>query len=235
VTADLTFAAGVLLFTITGVPPSQLMDAQGQLPHQRADIRSIIQAYTDVNGSKLIGFFDRAFQPELMRRYADAADMASDLRAVINSVKAQETAEDMLGQIWAAFSEVTPEQAEDYAEQNNQLLRWAHNLLQHRIGPTLPHNVHVTSMAGRCSEHRSSRMSCWQMGFQVHGANAGVVLPHLIFEVIGKEVVLTGKHGATAEMLLRGPYYDDQSKDKDLEKVERFFLKCLKEFFNKQI
>lgn len=73
--SDLTFAAGILLYAITGEPPDLLLDGDGRLPHQR-DPR--LQCIREVAGSRsalLLLFFDQAFQQRISDRFLSATEM----------------------------------------------------------------------------------------------------------------------------------------------------------------
>ena len=81
--SDISFAAGILYFLLTGQHPNVLQDAEGRLPHQRSQV---LEALVGVAGSslqRLLALFDRAFAPQIADRFMDADAMLAELEKVM--------------------------------------------------------------------------------------------------------------------------------------------------------
>jgi len=78
--SDVTFCAGILLYSITGFTPAVLIDENGTMPHQRQNIR---QALRDTVPQEILSrlqlLFDRAFQNNLSLRWQSASTFNREL------------------------------------------------------------------------------------------------------------------------------------------------------------
>ncbi|WP_169731739.1 serine/threonine-protein kinase [Sphingomonas jaspsi] len=76
--SDVTFAAGVLYYLITGLYPYTLRDESGRLPHQRDDAKGFFD--WDRRDDRLIlGIFDRAFSYEMANRFSSSEELIDEL------------------------------------------------------------------------------------------------------------------------------------------------------------
>ena len=79
VRSDLSFAAGILFYAITGQHPDVLQDAEGRLPHQRPQAFSVLQQAGGTRFPRLASLFDNAFSPRIGDRFSDADAMLASL------------------------------------------------------------------------------------------------------------------------------------------------------------
>ena len=56
--SDLSFAAGILFYLLTGEPPYILQDANGRLPHQRDEAFAMLQDLAGARLARLTSLFD---------------------------------------------------------------------------------------------------------------------------------------------------------------------------------
>jgi serine/threonine protein kinase len=228
---DVTFVAALLLFAVTGERPSFLVDEMARLPHQRGNARRIISEAPGVDGIQLLGAFDRAFQHSIENRFGSAVDLANALRGSIGKREERGTTEEYLRSLWEPSGEVMPEQAQEFAALDRQVLSWVQEVL-YGLQP-LPEWVNATMMAGHCAKHRSRTAVCQEMGFQVIQTTDKQqrtihVLPHLIAEVVGQEIVLRGEHDGIEAILLRSPLGEFEPSAEDRRSVEGFLADCLR-------
>ncbi|WP_165943601.1 serine/threonine protein kinase [Roseicella aquatilis] len=229
---DVTFTAALLLFAVTGERPSFLADEAGRLPHQRGNAQRIIGEAPDMDGMRLLGVFDRAFQHSIEKRFGTAAELADALRASLEEREERGTAEDYLRSLWEPSGEVTPEQVEEFATLNKRVLSWAQGVL-YELRP-LPEWVNATMMAGHCPKHRTRTAVCQEMGFRVVQTTGDGqqrtthVLPHFIAEVVGHDVVLRGEHDGVEALLLRSPLGGFEPSTEDRRSVKEFLVDCLR-------
>ena len=70
--SDLTFAAGILFYLLTGRHPDVLQDGEGRLPHQREEGLGLLRGVGGSRDARLAAFFDEAFMPNLSGRFPTA-------------------------------------------------------------------------------------------------------------------------------------------------------------------
>ena len=78
--SDVSFAAGILFYVLTGEHPDVLQDGHGRLPHQRSPLQAQLQAIAGRRFTRLASIFDSAFAPTLVARFANAGAFADRLR-----------------------------------------------------------------------------------------------------------------------------------------------------------
>jgi eukaryotic-like serine/threonine-protein kinase len=78
--SDVSFAAGILFYVLTGEHPDVLQDGHGRLPHQRSPLQAQLQAIAGRRFTRLASIFDGAFAPTLVARFANAGAFADRLR-----------------------------------------------------------------------------------------------------------------------------------------------------------
>jgi serine/threonine-protein kinase len=86
--ADISFVAGVLFFLLTGQRPRQLVDAEGNRPHERrtASFKSTTLADERFNPS-VVGLFQATFSIALSSRHASMSELVRDLKALRQPVR----------------------------------------------------------------------------------------------------------------------------------------------------
>jgi eukaryotic-like serine/threonine-protein kinase len=77
--SDLSFAAGILFYLITGEHPDVLQDAEGRLPHQRSRALAKLQSTAGPHFPRLAALFDSALAPVIADRPTKAATMLDSL------------------------------------------------------------------------------------------------------------------------------------------------------------
>jgi len=94
--SDISFAAGILFYLLTGEHPDILQDSSGRLPHQRSHAFSKLQqvAASPSQRSGLLSIFDEAFDPVIVNRFSSTHAMQEKLEKIMqdqstgNSVEA---------------------------------------------------------------------------------------------------------------------------------------------------
>ena len=81
--SDVSFAAGILYFLLTGQHPNILQDAEGRLPHQRSQALETLARVAGSRLQRLLALFDRAFAPQIADRFTDADEMLAQLEHVM--------------------------------------------------------------------------------------------------------------------------------------------------------
>lgn len=83
--SDLTSTCGLLLFMLTGKRPVQLVDSQGNLPHQRGDIKDAIKL-EGAQLSALKTLFERGFRYQPSERFQTIEELRTALDGVVAKV-----------------------------------------------------------------------------------------------------------------------------------------------------
>lgn len=226
---DITFTAALLFFALTGERPSVLIDSDGTLPHQRARARARLDALEGVNVIALLDIFDRAFQPDITKRFATAEELLAAMRSLQELPQGTASPADFLRSLWPRVDEITPEDSMILQQQCRRFTSWARNLAYGM--KLLPDWIRATAMAGECAEHGSRSSVCQQAGFQVFDeqtrAHRGHVLPHLVAEIKGQEITLRGLYRGKSELLLRSPREPFNPSPTDAATVEAYLVRCL--------
>ena len=77
--SDISFAAGILYFLLTGQHPNVLQDAEGRLPHQRNKVLERLECVASSSLHRISALFDRAFAPQIADRFTNADAMLAEL------------------------------------------------------------------------------------------------------------------------------------------------------------
>lgn len=106
--SDLSFAAGILFYLLTGEHPDVVQDAEGRLPHQRSRPLAKLQEIAGVRFLHLAALFDTAFAPQIAHRFSNVGAMLESVDRMITNREIGQSAEDDL----AAILEVVNTEAE---------------------------------------------------------------------------------------------------------------------------
>lgn len=82
--SDITQAAGVFLYILTGCIPHVLYDGEGKQPHQREGCKEKLEEMIKDRNKllKINSIFDKCFQYKVIDRYYDESELLSDLRSL---------------------------------------------------------------------------------------------------------------------------------------------------------
>ena len=83
VRSDLSFAAGIVYYLLSGRHPDILQDAEGRLPHQREEALAVLQGVAGARLPRLLSLFDKGFAPLIAERFASAAEMLESMERVM--------------------------------------------------------------------------------------------------------------------------------------------------------
>lgn len=97
--SDLSFAGGILFFLLVGRHPDLLQDAEGRLPHQRSSALAALQSIAGFRLSRLVAFFDIAFEPVIAGRFTSADAMLDSLSRLVEAPAPRGSPEDDLAAI----------------------------------------------------------------------------------------------------------------------------------------
>ena len=88
--SDVSQTCGLLLYVLTGFPPTVLLDDQGRPPHQREPIREALNRLPSTLSAKILAVFDRGFRQPLAERWQTAKQLKTRLEAIHSPQSAQE-------------------------------------------------------------------------------------------------------------------------------------------------
>ena len=94
--SDLSFAAGILFYMLTGKHPDLLQDAEGRLPHQRSQALAVLQDVGGVRHARLAALFDNAFAPQIADRFTNADAILASIDRMMKDHEAGRSTEDDL-------------------------------------------------------------------------------------------------------------------------------------------
>ncbi len=138
--SDLSFAAGILFYMLTGEHPDLLQDAEGRLPHQRSPAFSILRDVSGFRQARLASLFDNAFAPLIADRFTSADAMLASINRMMKDHEVVRSPDDDL----TAILEVVDTAAERRRLETTNRLREAlqqvqrvHGAVQKSIGGAL--------------------------------------------------------------------------------------------------
>ena len=103
VRSDLSFAAGILLYLLTGQPPYILQDPKGRLPHRRDEALAILQNLAGTRIHRLTSLFDGGFEPLIENRFSNAGAMLTNMEKVMEPRGTTRSEESLLQDIREAM------------------------------------------------------------------------------------------------------------------------------------
>lgn len=106
--SDLSFAAGILFYMLTGSNPDILQDAEGRLPHQRRGPVAALLAVAGARYGRLASLFDSAFAPHIVDRFTSADALLTSIENMMADPAVMRSTEDEL----AAILEIVDSAAE---------------------------------------------------------------------------------------------------------------------------
>ena len=120
--SDISFAAGILYFLLTGQHPNVLQDAEGRLPHQRRQVLETLERVAGSSLQRLLALFDRAFAPQIANRFADTDAMLAELERVMEP-RSESGPEAILQDIYEALGTEAAHRQAATAERLNDALK----------------------------------------------------------------------------------------------------------------
>ncbi|WP_426020348.1 serine/threonine protein kinase [Brevundimonas sp. DWR2-3-1b1] len=202
--SDVSFAAGILFYALTGDHPDLLSDAQGKLPHQRSKAHALLQTAAGDRFQRLVSIFDHAFASMLDDRFTDAEAMLSQLDRLMRDVPVEGSLEDAIGEL-AEFFDTPAERRlglSDAAIRNGlQAVQRAYNDLIARISGTLvaaQTNFNVYMDRGENTLFLTRK-----------GSNQYLLKTTYEVQVVGDELVLRISGGDVYRTPLSEPVWDE--------------------------
>jgi eukaryotic-like serine/threonine-protein kinase len=141
--SDVTFAAAIFFYILTGKHPDILQDAEGRLPHQRGDLPAILQSTTGAKFRNLVALFDQAFDSQLANRYPSVQEMRRALEILMAADEAEGTPESDLAAIRTVMDTSAERRRAETAAQFRQTLMQltkVFDALSEELGPTFQRN-----------------------------------------------------------------------------------------------
>ena len=94
--SDLSFAAGILFYMLTGMHPDLLQDAEGRLPHQRSGVIAVLRDIGGVRYNRLASLFDNSFAPLIADRFTNADAILKSIDRMMENHEVGRSTEDDL-------------------------------------------------------------------------------------------------------------------------------------------
>jgi serine/threonine-protein kinase len=118
--SDICFVCGLLLFSITGEAPVQLVNERSQMPHQRQAVQSHLRSLLEpVFIEQLLLIFDRGFQLDPAMRWQSARELRLALE---NMVLSEREPKEIRDARWKRIDEYTKgPDAQTIAHRSNRL------------------------------------------------------------------------------------------------------------------
>ena len=210
--SDLSFAAGIFFYLLTGEPPYILQDPNGRLPHQRDEALAILQQLAGARLARLTSLFDSAFEPLIENRFASVDAMLVSIERVMEPRATVRSEESQLERIRQAMDtqasrrqEATHQRLTEAHQHIFRVFEEAQKFLRGSTGITLE-----TVRHGFSSVRDTKRTLSWRRP----GAEDTVLSVTFDVREAGDEIVIHLSGDPVYRMSLASPGYDERFDEK---------------------
>ena len=206
--SDLSFAAGILFYLLTGEPPYLLQDPNGRLPHQRDEALALLQELAGARLARLTSLFDSAFEPLIENRFASVDAMLSSMERVMEPRSKTRTEETQLERIREAMDT----QASRRQEATHQRLTAAHQHIFRVFEDVQKYLRETTGITLETERHGFSgvRDTKRTLSWRRPGSEETVLSVTFDVREAGDEIVLHLSGDPVYRTSLASPHYDER-------------------------
>ena len=218
--SDLSFAAGILFYMLTGMHPDLLQDAEGRLPHQRRQALAVLQDIGRVRYARLASLFDNAFAPLIADRFTNADAILGRIDRMMENHKVGRSTEDdlkvILDVVDTAAERRRIETTKRLAEALKQVQR-VHDQIQKSLRGSLGIGQTGYNIAGGVGKNT--------LFWQRPGSNDRVMSTTYRVREAGDEIIIEMSGETVFRTSIVAPCYDDEFD----QTIRAWLLKRLRE------
>ena len=219
---DLTFLVGILFFLLAKTNPRVLLDEQGQLPHQRADVAASILRTDVPRPERLMRIFDQGFQHDLDRRFQSAESLSAALLACLEPQSPAAKADVLQSKILEHARSPVMQQGKAVMEKLYAIRGQIDQLCDRMLGEL---GGVVSRLGGPTVENNMGLgLFSYETGFlytrdsRVH-ITLGFVVSH-----VGTEIIVSVYSLGALQVELRIPASSAELKPDDIERIREAYL-----------
>jgi serine/threonine protein kinase len=225
--SDVTSAAGILFFLLTGREPATLTNEKNEKPHQRDDVPETIRG-SGLRVDRLQTLFDRAFDQRIDYRFQNA----SELREALSRLAEPEGPLDTMEQNLASIREhLSAPSLVDALQTQKRLAAVERQIreLQYRARATL--GDAFASIGVGLNEATQAGTARTKMGFYLATDPSRAFIPVYDIVMTGTEIVVTTTEPSRDSLILRIPADSTLGED-DLARLEHYIVAGVRAIFN---
>jgi serine/threonine protein kinase len=226
--SDVTSAAGILFFLLTGREPATLTNEKNEEPHQRDDVPKIIRG-SGLRVDRLQMLFDRAFDQRIDYRFQNASELRDALSRLAEPEGPLHTMEQTVASIrehLSAPSLVVALQTRKRLAAVEQQIR---GLNQYRARATLGDAFDSISVG--LNEATQEGTARTKMGFYLVTDPSRAFIAVYDIVMTGTEIVVTAAEPSRDSLILRIPADSTLGED-DLARLEHYIVAGVRGIFN---
>lgn len=220
--SDLAFLGGIFFYSLTGSPPSNLLDAEGRMPHQTPESVKLLKAASEHAFLDLQYFFDRAFSQKLSGRFASADEMSSYVAKLISREPkgSHLTSDEELAEIAARLNSEGNRRLvalKSLYDEAMRIIQEVHAQIARSVAPT--YQSYQTGYVNFIEGKRNT------LGFTHFATHNHRFSPEFLISVIGDELVITVDGSPFYRTDVNMPIFDEAFR----EQTKRMYLAGLRQ------
>ncbi len=225
--SDVTVAAGILFFLLTGQAPATLSNERQQMPHQRDGIPNIIRGL-NLRIDRLNALFDRAFDERIDRRLQSSSELNEALARLSEARDEFNDTEANLAIIREHLSAPSLTNALQTRQQLARIAQQIRDFNQGRVSKSLGDSF--TSIAIGLPEPPPGAARI-KMGFQLAIDHARSFIPEYDIVMTGTEIVVTATEASCSPLILRISS-DAVLTEDNLSQIKQYIVTGVKKLFD---
>ena len=221
--SDLTFAAGIFFYLLTGRHPGILQDEEGRLPHQRTESYAILQEVAGAVLPRLASFFDQAFEPHIAHRFADAGAILERMERLMEPQTAADSEEALRRDIRDAMDTRAARRQEESHGRLSEALRQFQRLHDEVRESLKNDGVVLNRTQTNCNVIGGTGRNT--LGWVRPGSEDNVLSVECLVREAGDEIVVYLSEEPVYRTPIASPRYDEKFD----ERIRRWLLQQLHE------
>ena len=203
--SDLSFAAGILFYMLTGKHPDLLQDAEGRLPHQRSQALAVLQDIAGVRHARLASLFDNAFAPQIADRFTNAAAMLASIDRMMKDHEAGRSSEDDLKAILEVVDTAAARRRVETTKRLAEALKQVHRV-HYEVQKSLRDGLGLSQTGYGIAGEVGTSTFFWQKP----GSNDRVMSTTCEARQAGDEIIIRMSGETIFRTPIASPRYDDE-------------------------
>ena len=203
--SDLSFAAGILFYILTGKHPDLLQDAEGRLPHQRSQALAVLQDIAGVRHARLASLFDNAFAPQIADRFTNAAAMLASIDRMMKDHEAGRSSEDDLKAILEVVDTAAARRRVETTKRLAEALKQVHRV-HYEVQKSLRDGLGLSQTGYGIAGEVGTSTLFWQKP----GSNDRVMSTTCEAREAGDEIIIRMSGETIFRTPIASPRYDDE-------------------------
>jgi serine/threonine-protein kinase len=222
--SDITVCCGILLFILTKIRPTTLLDDRSYLPHQREPTRKKLLALQGINIQRLLSLFDQAFNVHIDHRFQTIASLREAIAGLLISEVTQANEQSISERLLRIQGTILPRVEQRRLSSTKASLEYINNQIKQILEEILTDlGSDFTRLQGGSSLIINELMLGNTLGI-VHALTDQRFTPRFTIKVQGTEIVVNAQSNDQTKNLLRTPLSDPEFNELQRDLVKEYFV-----------